>query len=218
VLLPSLAKAVGVDGAIVLQQLHYYLGNPQCGREHEGHRWVYNTYEDWQQHDFPFWPAYRVGQILRQLQKRGLVLSCQPETRADGACNRRKYYRIDYDQLDSVVTAVPSHYCETQRSVHCETQRSRTKTTDIKKEGKGGAPATIFRWKEPKVPYPKSARGMYRALERLGIEPNPDYDGDFFRQMRAAGWTVRGQRVYDWPATYAARLESIVDGVGGSWD
>jgi hypothetical protein len=222
VLLPGLAQAIGVDGAIVLQQLHYYLANPKCGRAHDGQQWIFNTYEQWQAHDFPFWPVFRVGQIFRHLERRGLLISCQPETRSDGACNRRKYYTINYEQLNAVV---PSHYCETQRSEHCKTQRSRTKTTGPKKGHKSakGArslrrAATAFFWKEPKVPYPKTERGMYGTLERLGIDTYPDHDGSFFHQMREAGWRIGGRRVHDWPATYQARVEKILDGMGGgSW-
>jgi hypothetical protein len=133
VLLPSLAKAVGVDGAIVLQQLHYYLVNPRCGREHDGYRWIFNTYDEWQKNDFQFWPAYRVGQIFRRLERRGLLISCQPESYADGVGNRRKYYRINYEQLEKIVTAAAPRarardHCKTQRSDHCKTQRSRTET------------------------------------------------------------------------------------------
>jgi hypothetical protein len=106
VLLPSLAKAVGVDGAIVLQQLHYYLGDPNCGREHNGHRWIYNTYEQWRD-DFPFWPLITIRRIFGRLERRGLIIACQPETRRDGCGNRRKYYRIDYEQLEKIVTAAP---------------------------------------------------------------------------------------------------------------
>ena len=138
VLLPSLAKAVGVDQAIVLQQLHYYLVNPKCGHEHDGHRWIFNTYEDWQAQDFPFWPAYRVGQNFRRLEQRRLLISCQPESYADGVGNRRKYYRINYEQLEKIVTAAAPRacarvrdHCKTQRSDGAKTQRSRTETSSI---------------------------------------------------------------------------------------
>src|SRR5262245_42800307 len=53
--LPSLAKAVGVEEAIALQQLHFHLV-ATGGKEHDGLRWYRSTREQWQNEDFPFWP------------------------------------------------------------------------------------------------------------------------------------------------------------------
>jgi hypothetical protein len=59
----------------------------------------------------------------------------------------------------------------------------------------------------PKVRYPETDEEMYDTLERLGIDINPDHDGNFFEQMRASDWTIQGNPVFDWPKTYEARLE-----------
>ena len=59
----------------------------------------------------------------------------------------------------------------------------------------------------PTVAYPKTKKAMYDTLKRRGIEPNPDYDGNFFKQMQASGWKIRGKPVRDWPTAYQARLE-----------
>jgi hypothetical protein len=59
----------------------------------------------------------------------------------------------------------------------------------------------------PKVRYPDSEEEMVEMLEKLGIEPVPDYDGNFFEQMQASDWTIRGEPIWDWPAVYKARLE-----------
>ena len=60
VLLPSLAKAVGVDAAIVIQQLHFDLTSPHSGRVVDGERWIFNTYEEWQKNDFQFWSTRHI--------------------------------------------------------------------------------------------------------------------------------------------------------------
>ena len=99
VLLPSLAKAVGVNGAVVIQQLHFYRADTHNGRVHDGERWILKSYDDWQRDDFPFWSAVTIRRIFRALEKRKLVISCQPE----GRFSRRKYYRIDYGGLEKAV-------------------------------------------------------------------------------------------------------------------
>jgi hypothetical protein len=63
-----------------------------------------------------------------------------------------------------------------------------------------------------KVPPPESEEEMYATLEAMGIRTEPDYDGQFFDQMTASGWTIRGEPVWDWPAAYQARLEVTYPG------
>jgi hypothetical protein len=100
VLFPSLAKAVGVNGAVIIQQLHYHFANPENGRVHNGQRWIFKTYEDWQTSDFPFWDARTVRRNFRKLEVKKLIVSCQPE----GRMSRRKFYRIDYSELEKLMS------------------------------------------------------------------------------------------------------------------
>jgi len=97
VFLPELAMALGnTDAAIMLQQLHWLLRESRHGVVKGGHRWVYNTYEGWQKHHFPWLSVRTVQRIILELEKEGVLLSCQPE----GRFSRRKYYRIDYTVFD----------------------------------------------------------------------------------------------------------------------
>ena len=43
--LPTLATKIGLNEAMFLQQLHYWIDRSK--HEMEGHRWIYNTIEDW---------------------------------------------------------------------------------------------------------------------------------------------------------------------------
>lgn len=47
--IPSLANALGLHEAIVLQQIHYWVKiNEKAQRNFiDGHYWTYNTYEQW---------------------------------------------------------------------------------------------------------------------------------------------------------------------------
>jgi len=90
--LPKLAVAIGLDEAIVVQQLHYWL-NPKrkSGKIIDGRRWVYNTYAEWRETNFPFWSEIHIKRIFLILEKCGIIVSCQPE----GRFSRRKYYRLN---------------------------------------------------------------------------------------------------------------------------
>lgn len=94
--LPSLAVQIGLNEAIALQQIHYWLGNPKGGVEIDGERWVYNTYEEWQLDNFPFWSVRTVQRVFNSLEEMGLVISMQ-----QAAYDRKKYYRVHYDKLAS---------------------------------------------------------------------------------------------------------------------
>jgi DnaD/phage-associated family protein len=95
--LPSLAVAIGLNEAIVLQQLHYWL--KEAGKVRDGKLWVYNTYEDWNR-QFPFWSNRTVQRVIGNLEKRGLVLSTDKYNKIPS--DRTKWYTIDYDELDAL--------------------------------------------------------------------------------------------------------------------
>jgi hypothetical protein len=205
VLLPSLAKAVGVDGALVLQQLHYYLVAPKCGRVIDGKRWIYNTYEQWQAHDFPLWSTRTLRRTFTALETRGLVVSRQPETRADGSSNRRKYYRIDYEQLNKVVAAFPSQAANLAAFDAPLLAASRTETsTETTKRPKGNAPrAASF----GSLRFPKSVEEITEALQAEGIKIPSAFVQRFFTDMQASKWTIRRVPVRKWLATLEGRWE-----------
>lgn len=96
IVLPQLACAVGLNEAIVLQQLHYWL--IEGGTPHEGRRWVYNSYEQWQVDNFPFWSLPTIRRVFGNLERDGLISSrVEYDRRFQGS--RRKWYTINYDAV-----------------------------------------------------------------------------------------------------------------------
>jgi hypothetical protein len=208
VLFPSLAKAIGTDEAIVMQQLHFHAADPNNGRQHNGEQWIYKTYEGWQANDFPHLNTRKLQRIFLKLEKKKLVVSCQPE----GRNNRRKYYRIDYDRFDEFLACAERTKFGTMDGTK-NGRSSLTETTCTKttyKKGKGrfrdsSKRPYVF---VPRYPYPVDEDDMYAQLELHGKEWDPDHDGNFFQQHSANNWTLpNGEPIYDWMATYAARLE-----------
>lgn len=89
-MLPTLAKEVGVNEAIVLQQIHYWsLHKVRQGEED----WVYNTQEDWLA-EFPWLSLSTFQRVIRKLRDDGLLEIRQPE-----GTNRRAHYRVSYVNL-----------------------------------------------------------------------------------------------------------------------
>jgi hypothetical protein len=94
--LPSLAVKIGLNEAIILQQIHYWAN--QGRKEINEHSWVFNTVAEWK-HQFPFWSEQTIRRTIASLKERGLLISeCLNPNRFD----RTPYYRIDYDALSLV--------------------------------------------------------------------------------------------------------------------
>ena len=96
--LPSLAIKIGLNEAIVLQQLHYLLREPRFGRRIAEHQWIFNTVEQWRASYFPFWSENTISRTFASLRDQCLVVTCQPE----GAASRRLYYRIDQQRVSAL--------------------------------------------------------------------------------------------------------------------
>lgn len=96
-LLPSLAVAIGVNEAIVLQQIQYWLARSE--HHYDGRVWVYKTYPEWKQ-EFPFWSLDTIGRTVRRLEALSVLLSTDKYNKI--ATDRTKWYSIDYAALDTV--------------------------------------------------------------------------------------------------------------------
>jgi len=93
--LPSLAVKIGLNEAIILQQIHYWISNELNRNVIGGRKWVYNSYKDWKK-QFPFWGKNTIVRTIDSLENKKLLIS--------GAFNklprdRTKWYTIDYESL-----------------------------------------------------------------------------------------------------------------------
>jgi hypothetical protein len=87
---PTLACAIGLNEAIVLQHLYWLQGLPNSGTKIGEDNYVFNTYEQWKRDFFPFWSERTIQRIFLHLEKVGYIASIQP----DGLVSRKKYYRV----------------------------------------------------------------------------------------------------------------------------
>lgn len=99
--LPTLALKIGLNEAIVLQQVHYWL-NPNFNKKRiEGRYWVYNSCEEWGR-QFKFWSKNTIKRTLISLQAQELlIVGAFHRDKFD----RSKWYSIDYDKLQGLETS-----------------------------------------------------------------------------------------------------------------
>ncbi|TCB50990.1 hypothetical protein E0H80_06385 [Acinetobacter sp. ANC 4779] len=90
---PSLAMAIGLNEAIFLQQLHYWMGASR--HHHDGKKWVYNTYSDWLL-QLKYLSLPTLKRTIKSLKDRGLL---SVERFDKLRSNQVNYYSINYDVL-----------------------------------------------------------------------------------------------------------------------
>lgn len=97
--LPSLAIALGLDAAVFLQQLHYWLRKSK--HEHDGRVWIYNTFAEWKA-QFPFWNLSKMQRIAALLVEKKLIV-----VRKFGKQNwdRTNWYSIEYENVQKLARA-----------------------------------------------------------------------------------------------------------------
>jgi len=117
------------DGAIFLQQLHYWICKGQ-GKVVDGIRWIYNTYDEWRQADnMPWLSEWDFRVITSALHALGLIRS---EFLSDDKRDRTKYYTINYEHpwIKTYICEDDSDASEDSNPVHPSVDpESRTEIT-----------------------------------------------------------------------------------------
>ncbi|MGP4715301.1 hypothetical protein ACTXGL_01500 [Psychrobacter sp. T6-6] len=92
--LPSLAAAIGLNEALLLQQLHYWLRHAKV--EHDGKMWIYKNLDKWKEQDFPFWSKNTIKRSVKSLKDQNLIFV---EKLAPNSFDRVNHYTINYAEL-----------------------------------------------------------------------------------------------------------------------
>jgi len=107
---PDLAYSIGLNEAIALQQVNYWLKETTSGLERDGVRWIYNTTEQWLE-QFPFWSESTLKRTFTRLKSLGVL---KVEQLNKSQRDMTNYYTINYESelLDEVkVTKSKSSKC-----------------------------------------------------------------------------------------------------------
>ncbi|MEB9405666.1 conserved phage C-terminal domain-containing protein [Bacillus cereus] len=91
--LPGLASRVGLNEAIFLQQIHYWLNRSK--HFYDERNWVYNSVAEWVK-QFPFWSENTIRRIVKNLEdEQLLVIGNYNRAKFD----KTKWYSINYEKL-----------------------------------------------------------------------------------------------------------------------
>jgi len=190
--LPSLAISLdSADKALILQQIHYWLNRSNNVRD--GFRWIYNSAAKWHE-QFPWLSEKTIQRYLKDLEKRGLLITGNYNK---AKFDRTKWYRIDYDALDNLGSAlgltVPTIGTERPNgmglTVPTNTNRLPKTTTEITKENSAAvaAPSSMeLDFEKIWSAYPnkkgkKQAFNHYKAWRKKSAKHSNDY---LFSQLK----------------------------------
>ncbi len=98
VVLPTIARVLDINKAIILQQVQYWLKKSK--HERDGYRWVWNSYREWSE-QFTWLTPRAIRHHIKELETLGLLIAGEynRDTR-----DKTKWYRIDYAAIDELVT------------------------------------------------------------------------------------------------------------------
>ncbi len=95
--LPTLAVKVGLNGALFLQQLHYWILRSNNVRENTV--WVFKSLDEWIEEDFPFMSRSTLKRTISDLKKADLIIT---KTFNKMKIDKTNWYTINYKKLESM--------------------------------------------------------------------------------------------------------------------
>lgn len=97
IVLPTLAAKIGLNEAIMLQQIHFWISLPKA-IEKDGRRWHYDSFDKWCI-QFPFWCKRTIKTIVQKLRNKNLIIA---KPMSSNSSNRTLWYTVNYDELHKI--------------------------------------------------------------------------------------------------------------------
>ena len=128
---PTLASILGVNEAIILQQVNYWIKTKEKSNQDyiDGHYWVYNSYEKWKEQFF-FLSTRTVRRVFNSLENKGILLSGNFNK---AGFDRTKWYTIDYEVLNSIISSGQSGHMVYPNCPNPNVQPDQANTIDYPK-------------------------------------------------------------------------------------
>lgn len=93
---PKLAQLLGLNEAIIINQIHYWLKKKK--NIIDGRPWVYNTYENWQE-QICFLSVSTIKKAIKKMESMGIVIAGNFNR---SKIDKTKWYTIDYEAIQKL--------------------------------------------------------------------------------------------------------------------
>ena len=103
--IPTLAAAVGVNEAILLQQINYWCRNAEKSKDArkfiKGRWWTFNSYQEWQE-QMPWMSVSGIRKLVKKLREKKLIWTVKHKKHEQ---DHRLWYTINYEAVDALMGA-----------------------------------------------------------------------------------------------------------------
>lgn len=137
---PKLAIEIGLNEAIVLQKIHYWIVNNERNgiNYHNGRYWTFNSIKKWRDDFFPWWSVDTVRRTFKSLENKELLIVGNFNKKG---YDQTKWYTINYQKLysnhcnNSLVQNAQMdlgkmHKCNMAKCINGVMQNAQTNTID----------------------------------------------------------------------------------------
>lgn len=201
--LPSLAKLIGLNEAIALQQLHYWIENKNTKGEIDpaGNKWIFNTYDEWKEDNFPFWSVSTIRRIFQNLESKKLIVSIQLKAKQHDMTN---YYRIDYEQLEllNLNTSKSPKRADVKRNTETTSKTTTDKKIAATPKANTYPALVIFRSVTKRYPHEANWQQVIDAVLKINLRLGRDVTKEdllpFFTFWTGKGYNPYGLGWLDW--------------------
>lgn len=101
-LVPSLACAMGVPLALIVQQVHYWQTNPRLSGhvDEHGTKWVRNSATMWQADNFRFWTADKIRRLMADGRAKNVLVAT---SEFGSPTDRSLWWSVGHDGVDEAL-------------------------------------------------------------------------------------------------------------------
>ena len=94
------SKLEDINAAVIIQQLHYWMGKENTGVVIDGVRWVYNSFESWVRTQFKWLSVWQFRKSMSLLRSLEIVKVIRYKARQ---WNQTNYYTLNYKRLNEIL-------------------------------------------------------------------------------------------------------------------
>ena len=170
----SIAKAIGLNESVVIQQINYWIKINEAKRINfiDDKYWTYNSIKNWHEQEFSFWSYATVKRTFANLEEMGLLIigNYNKENR-----DRTKWYSIDYEKLEKLVNKKDEPIIEDENTLERDESEQGGMSQCIGSKCTNGLGQNApMHWVNLHQPLPETSTETYTETSTIIKEPLTD--------------------------------------------
>lgn len=198
----ELATALGLDDAIVLEQLHFWSQKPNVGIVQDNQKFIWNSISSWHK-QLPFLSPWKIRKAFERLRDKGIVIV---KRLFASKWNQVNCFSIRYDTLYQILGIEKELPPKEEQKIQTKSKKNSHKKVKVKNEqwedcldeiGKAGININqsikylVQKYTHEEV---KAALALYVVRRNEGGITNPN---GYFSQALREGWKINNREQSD---------------------